>query len=97
MPLEVEKKEDEIIIKPIGNFDYSLSNEFLAAYQNESPDLRYVLDMNKVTFIDSAALGMLIKLREHTGGRSDIHIARSPKIAREIFDVFHFASMFQID
>ncbi|MBF0381103.1 MAG: STAS domain-containing protein [Magnetococcales bacterium] len=97
MPLEVEKTDDEIIIKPIGDFDYSLSGDFRAAYENEKPDMRYTVDMSRVSLIDSTALGMLIKLREHTGGRVDIQIVRSSKVVREIFDVVHFTSMFQIE
>jgi HptB-dependent secretion and biofilm anti anti-sigma factor len=96
MSLEVVKSKDEIIIKIVGEFDFRLDDAFRAAYQNEKPDTRYVLDMEKVTWLDSTALGMMIKLQAHTGGRLDIQIINSSQSVREVFNIVHFGDMFQI-
>ena len=85
-----------IIIKPIGEFDFRLDDSFRAVYQNEKSDMRYVLDMEKVTWLDSTALGMMIKLQAHTGGRLDIQIINSSQAVREVFNIVHFGEMFQI-
>ncbi|MBF0382918.1 MAG: STAS domain-containing protein [Magnetococcales bacterium] len=96
MSLEVEKTENEIIIRPIGEFNHTIQEEFQAAYENESPDLKYVLDMNKVTWIDSAALGMMVKLQAHTGRQFDTQIINSSPKLRALLSQAHFGDMFLI-
>ncbi|MBF0382920.1 MAG: STAS domain-containing protein [Magnetococcales bacterium] len=96
MSLEVEKSADEIIIKPIGEFDFRLDEAFRKAYQNEKPDMRYILDLKKVTWLDSTALGMMIKLHAHTGGNIDIKIINSSSAVKEVFNIVHFSDMFEI-
>jgi HptB-dependent secretion and biofilm anti anti-sigma factor len=96
MSLEIEKTNNSVIIRPIGEFSQTIQNEFTAAYQNENPEVRFVLDMKDVTWIDSAALGMLIKLQVHTGGRLDTQIINSSPKLRELFNQVKFGEIFLI-
>jgi HptB-dependent secretion and biofilm anti anti-sigma factor len=97
MALEVEKSADEIRIKPSGEFDSAVQKEFRDAYKNEAPGRRYVVDMVRVTFISSAALGILLLLREHAGGdKSDITIVNTSPVIRKLLEVTRFGEIFKI-
>ncbi|MBF0445246.1 MAG: STAS domain-containing protein [Magnetococcales bacterium] len=96
MLLEVEKTKDKITIKPKGDFNYALNKDFQESFKNESPDLNYVVDMGRVTFIDSSGIGMLLILREHTGGRSDIQLINSSEAVRNALKLVHYDLLFQI-
>ena len=97
MALEVEKTAYEVRIRPIGEFDSKNQLEFRDAYKGESPDKSYVIDMSKVTFISSAALGILLLLRKHAGGDdADITIINTSKVIRKILDVTRFSEIFKV-
>ncbi|MBF0380587.1 MAG: STAS domain-containing protein [Magnetococcales bacterium] len=96
MPVKVEKYNDELIIKPIGSFDFKLDEEFSAAYKNERTDTRFVVDMGGVTLLDSSALGMLLKLNEYSQGGFYIQYNNTPDSVRDIFDLFRFTDRFHM-
>jgi len=53
-------------IRISGRFDFSCHREFNECYRSE-PSRGYVVDLSSVTYVDSAALGMLLMLREKVG------------------------------
>lgn len=89
--------EDTIIVKIPEKFDYSKNAEFKAAYSDKSTKNTFILDFSETRYIDSASLGMLLLLKEYTGGSADkiqfIHC--SPEIMK-FFKICHFDKMFNI-
>lgn len=91
------KLKNEVVISPRRNFDYSIHQDFRDAYKEHSaPRIKFVVDLSKVKYIDSSALGMLLLLKEHAqklGGDARLHhptdsVAKLIKIAN--FDtLFH--------
>ena len=78
-------------------FDYSVHNEFRAAYKNVPKDTQFIIDMNRATYLDSSALGMLLLLREHAGNESEkISIVGCNPEIKKILEVSNFGSLFSI-
>jgi len=63
-------------IKVKGNFDFSAIQEFKDAYMEHSDEIElYRIDLEKSTYIDTAALGILCNLRKHAADiNSEIEI-----------------------
>ncbi|MCW8127528.1 STAS domain-containing protein [Microbulbifer halophilus] len=70
---ELSKGGEALTIRVCGNFDFNMHREFQRAYQNLSPaPKRYRIDLSETQHLDSAALGMLLLLRDHClGGEED--------------------------
>lgn len=51
-----------------GRFDYSCQQEFRECFGHYPKGTAYLVDLKEVTYIDSSALGMLLLLRDHSGG-----------------------------
>ena len=57
-----------------------------------------MLDLRGTTYIDSAALGMLLQLREHAGGkRQAVRLANAQPVIRDILTVANFDRLFTIE
>ncbi|AMX02783.1 STAS domain-containing protein [Microbulbifer thermotolerans] len=63
---ELSESGDALTIRVTGNFDFNIHRDFLRAYQDLSPaPRRYCIDLSETQHMDSAALGMLLLLRDH--------------------------------
>jgi anti-anti-sigma regulatory factor len=63
---ELSEAGDALTIRVFGSFDFNMHREFLRAYQNVSASPSYYcIDLSETTHLDSAALGMLLLLRDH--------------------------------
>lgn len=83
-------------IRVTGRFDFSKHSEFRSAYEGERPG-QYVVDMHRVEYMDSSALGMLLMLREHAGGDSaDIRIENCAQDVKAILKIASFEKLFHI-
>ncbi|MFC6924050.1 STAS domain-containing protein [Microbulbifer taiwanensis] len=66
---ELSEGGDALTIRVAGSFDFNLHRDFQRAYQNLSPSPRhYCIDLSETLHLDSAALGMLLLLRDHCLG-----------------------------
>lgn len=89
----------DITIKITGRFDFAVQNEFRDCYHGIDPDdgASFTIDMNKASYMDSSALGMLLMMREHLGGNSaNITISNSSADISNILTVANFQSLFKI-
>ena len=60
-----------LTIRISGSFDFNLHREFQRAYQNlPTCPRRCRIDLSETLHLDSAALGMLLLLRDHCLGRA---------------------------
>lgn len=63
--IEVSKLGNTSTIRIAGRFDFRSVRQFQLAL--EQPAFSWVVDMSGVDFVDSAALGLLLMLRERAG------------------------------
>lgn len=96
MALEAVKHNDSsTTIKVAGRFDFSCHASFREAYAGTKEGHDFIIDMAETTYVDSAALGMLLLLREHaqkTGSRVAIANCNGP--AREVLQIANFQRLF---
>lgn len=99
MGVECKVLNDDVIISIIGSFDVSCYDDFNDSYRAylSSPDTVFYIDMKNTTYLDSSALGMLLLLRERTGGdKKRIQIINVTEQVMEILRVAHFDQLFSI-
>lgn len=81
-----------------GRFDFSLQKDFRAAYRDCPPDLSYRVNLSQVDYLDSAALGMLLLLRQHAGeGKNNVTLCTPSGAVDKILRVANFDRIFQIE
>ncbi|MCB1772094.1 MAG: STAS domain-containing protein [Gammaproteobacteria bacterium] len=80
-----------------GNFVFDLNREFRKAYSQSPPGQPVTVDLSDSTYMDSAGLGMLIRLREHAGNREDsVTLTGANDAIRTILNVANFGQLFRI-
>ena len=81
-----------------GVFDINSYDEFNAAYKPYLEQAqRYVIDLREATHIDSAALGLMLLLRQKTGGDdADITLQNASDEVRKILDIAQFNQLFNV-
>jgi anti-anti-sigma factor len=98
MPLESEIQADNrAVIKVKGRFDFSCHAAFREAYTKATGCADFVVDMDETSYMDSAALGMLLLLREHAsqnGGRVTITNCRGQTY--DVLQIANFHRLFKI-
>ena len=89
---------DELTISIEGRFDFSAHQEFRECYERSDMAPRaYVVDLNRTTYLDSSALGMLLLLRDHAGGDgADIRIVNCNRDVKKILTISNFEQLFTI-
>lgn len=81
-----------------GRFDFSLHELFGELYLRQpSTCTHFVLDLSEMASLDSAALGMLLLMRERLGGeRSNITFVGVGSGVRRTFDIANFGGLFEV-
>lgn len=87
MDIQVSQKGNCFTLSLPKEFNYQAYMSFHKTLQGIPKGSRFVLDFSLVETIDSAALGMLLLLREQAGhARSDVSLIHcSPLIKRALF------------
>ena len=80
-------------------FDFNVQRELRTAYEAGGQRYdQYVLDLRDTQYMDSAALGMLLQLREHAGGRrQSVRLSNVLPVIKDILTVANFDQLFTID
>jgi anti-anti-sigma factor len=80
-----------------GNFVFDLNREFRQAYSKSPAGQPVTVDLSGSAYMDSAGLGMLLRLREHAGNDSDaVTLTGANDAIRTILDVANFGQLFRI-
>ncbi|MBR7888436.1 STAS domain-containing protein [Marinomonas sp. A79] len=89
--------EHYVVISIMGSFDFSLFNDFRAAY-SDLPHAysRYVIDMSMVEYLDSAALGMLLSMRNAIDATLPIELKGANDFIKNILMISRFDKRFDI-
>lgn len=61
----IDESDTRTLIKISGRFDLSCQPALRAAYANAVEGREFVVDLGEASYLDSAALGLLLLLREH--------------------------------
>ena len=98
MGLETAKQGDNCtVIKITGRFDFSCHSAFREAYSGAPSGCDFIVDMGEASYMDSAALGMLLLLREHVqqqGGR--VSITNCSGQTYDVLQIANFHRLFKI-
>ena len=80
-----------------GRFTLASNPEVRAAYQRVPTNQPITVDLSDTDYLDSAGLGMLVRLREHAGsGKSAITLTGVKPAIRTVLDIAHFDRLFTI-
>lgn len=75
---------------------FDLNRQFRDAYQSLPAKTPVTVDLSGADYIDSAGLGMLIRLREHAGDASNaVTIKGANPTVQQILDVANFHQLFK--
>lgn len=99
MGVHCQVAESKVVISIEGSFDVSCYDDFNDAYKPYLADAGsvFVIDMFKTDYLDSSALGMLLLLRERTGGdKRRIQIIHVNQAVMDILKVAHFDQLFAV-
>jgi len=79
-------------------FDFASHEQFRDAYQSlDIATMEIVVNFNQTEYLDSAALGMLLVLRERAGGdRANIVLESCHASVHQIIDITRFDRLFKI-
>lgn len=98
MGLNTVVNGDVVTISINGIFDvsvYELFKEACSAHLSDS--VKFVIDLNKTTYMDSSALGMLLLLREKTqGDKERVKLINVGENILSILEVAQFQQLFNI-
>ena len=87
--------EASIVIN--GSFVFELNRAFRDAYRSVPAGTPVTIDLSAADYIDSAGLGMLIRLREHVGGDVDnLTLTGANPTVKKILEVANFGLLFTI-
>jgi anti-anti-sigma factor len=89
---------EELTISIEGRFDFSAHQEFRDSYERQDVDpSSYIVDLNRTTYLDSSALGMLLLLRDHAGGdNAEVRIVNCNRDVKKILTISNFEQLFTI-
>jgi len=97
MSISTATEGNQHTIKIQGRFDFSVQAEFREAYEKVPGSLSFILDMSGADYMDSAALGMLLLLRDYAGGEeSKIELIRCTGEIKNILEISNFQKLFTI-
>ncbi|MBF0339852.1 MAG: STAS domain-containing protein [Magnetococcales bacterium] len=95
--MNVSKEGDKVLIRLPKLFGFAVRSEFKQATVGNPPGTKFQLDFHEVERMDSSALGMLLLLRETSGGvASDIVIVNSRPEIRKLLQLANFHNLFKI-
>ncbi|MEO5378699.1 MAG: STAS domain-containing protein [Magnetococcus sp. DMHC-6] len=88
---------NEVIVKLPETFGYAIRKEFRQFTSKNTPGIHYTFDFENVEKMESSALGMLLMLREVSGGEKDnIVLTNANSNIRKILQFANFHTMFKI-
>ena len=95
--MDTHTKDNISTIRLPAKFNFECQAEFRNTYEQLPKSNRFILDFSKTDYIDSAALGMLLLLKDFAGGeKADIHITRCNPDVKNIFQISNFDRLFKI-
>ena len=96
-PIKTDLNGNHLSIKIAGRFTFQMYKDFSAAYKQIADKPKSIeVDLRAVEYIDSAALGMLLSMRNHFGADTKLSIANANTSVRKILEIARFDKTFQL-
>ncbi len=92
-----QSHEGAFVIAIAGRFDFSCHPEFRAAFAGLGPGKEVVVDFASTTYIDSAALGMLLLLRDRVGDARQVRLVNCKGQPDQVLRIANFHKLFRYD
>ena len=94
----VSSDSSQLTIQISGRFDFNLHRQFREAYKEaDGQTSEIVVDLDGTEYMDSSALGMLLVLRDRSGGDgANISIVNCSDEIKKIFSISNMDQMFKI-
>ncbi|HEU0187607.1 MAG TPA: STAS domain-containing protein [Gallionellaceae bacterium] len=100
MQINVDTVGNTVNIRLNGRFNFDSHREFRSAYDphlNNTAVANIDIDLSKVDYLDSSALGMLLMLRERAQAASKkLTLSKPSQNVAQILDIANFAKLFEI-
>jgi len=83
-----------------GRFDFNLYKDFRDSYESglNKGNIKFIINLSQTEYMDSSALGMLLVLKERTGGdSSSIVLKNCNKEIKNILSISNFDKLFSIE
>lgn len=99
MTVEIKNNTNQIVVALIGQFDNQASQECLQQLQPlfDNADKEIVIDCDKMTFISSSGLRILLSLRKAIKSRGgSLILEHLNSEVRNVFDITRFSTIFTI-
>jgi HptB-dependent secretion and biofilm anti anti-sigma factor len=91
-------QQDIVVLQLQGRFDFSAHREFREATKvslAQAAVREIQVDLGKVDYVDSAALGMLLLLRENANGiGKTITLSGATGTVKQVLDIANFQKLF---
>lgn len=98
MSMSVTTNDGETLIKLEEVFDFNSQAQFRKAYEQEPVAKKIVIDFKKTNYLDSAALGMLLLLREKVNKDSGrVKLINLNGQVNSILKIANFHKLFEIE
>jgi HptB-dependent secretion and biofilm anti anti-sigma factor len=95
--VSVERNAERVLVKITGRFVFGLHKKFRNAWLGSPSGQKFVIDMARVEYMDSAAMGMLLVLRDQVGGDdANIELINCPPMVLKLLQIANFQSMFKL-
>jgi len=93
------ESESTLTIRVEGKFDFASHADFRNAYRSQiKTGIKYQIDLSKVDYMDSSALGMLLMIKEHAEvNKGTVTLYHPPPDIRGIFEMANFYALFTIE
>lgn len=81
-----------------GRFDFSTLQNFRGAYEKVLPKPnKFIVDLKESEYLDSSALGMLLALRDYSGGdKADISVINCNPDVKKILVITKLDELFSV-
>lgn len=100
MEIQQMKNGNHAVLSLGGRFDFNVHREFKEAYTpllNDAAVQTIEINLSKVDYLDSSALGMLLMLRERTQtANKQVSLSKPNTTVMQILDIANFKKLFAI-
>nr|CRH06873.1 putative Anti-sigma-factor antagonist [Candidatus Magnetococcus massalia] len=79
-----------------GNFSFKEYSTFIQLMESHEGQEQFIIHMNRISFMDSTGMGLLLLLQERVGERGRVTLANPSQRVREMLQVAHFDKIFKI-
>ncbi len=100
MGINVEIRDNEGRISLSGRFDFQLHRDFKDSYTSllgNDEARKIVIELGRVDYLDSSALGMLMLLRERAlAANKTVELSNPTPVVAQIIEIANFSKLFTI-